>query len=82
MLASPEGGMHVVLSSDSGFRVKLKAVPAIGNCWVREIIVRVVFGVKLRVAVDSRRSVKANMVRSASEGFAYSGGCEAEWVMV
>jgi len=74
-------GGHVVLSSDSGLRDTTKDEPA-RACWVRKMMVRVVSGVNFRVAIDSSPSVKEEIVRSASEGFAYCGGCEAEWVMV
>jgi len=68
----------VALSSDSWLRERPNDVPATGNCEVRDVMVRVVSGVSFRVAMDSKRSVREKMVRSASEMFANDGGWEGE----
>lgn len=72
----------MALSSDSGLRAVPKDVPAMGICAEREVMVRVVSGVRFRVTIDSRRSVMEKIVRSAREKFAIDGNCDGEWLMV
>lgn len=76
------GATHVVVSGESALSERWKFVPASGIWSDLQVTVIVVVGVITKVAMDSRRSVRAITVSSEVERLGIGGGCGRECVIV